>query len=132
MLEVIIGLISGIVTGTGMGGGTVLILLLTLWLGLEQHIAQGTNLIFFIPTSIAAIYMNLKEKNVDIKIGLNLAIYGVIGAVIGAFLARKTGAGNLRRYFGIFILLIAIYEIYSLIKKYIFHKKRNNNIIKTK
>ena len=38
-----------------MGGGTILILILTLFGNVEQHIAQATNLIFFIPTSIAAI-----------------------------------------------------------------------------
>ena len=47
MVEIIIGFISGIVSGTGMGGGTILIVLLTFILGIEQHIAQATNLIFF-------------------------------------------------------------------------------------
>ena len=49
MIETIIGLISGIVSGTGMGGGTILIFLLSFLLGVEQHVAQATNLIFFIP-----------------------------------------------------------------------------------
>ena len=47
MRAIIIGLVSGIVSGTGMGGGTILIFLLTNICGLEQHIAQATNLIFF-------------------------------------------------------------------------------------
>ena len=46
MKEIIIGLVSGIVSGTGMGGGTILIFLLTYISGLEQHIAQATNLIY--------------------------------------------------------------------------------------
>ena len=52
MIEILIGMISGIVSGTGMGGGTILIFLLTFMMGIEQHVAQATNLIFFIPTSI--------------------------------------------------------------------------------
>ena len=48
MTEVLIGIISGIVSGTGMGGGTILIFLLTFLCNVEQHIAQATNLIFFI------------------------------------------------------------------------------------
>ena len=64
MKEIIIGLVSGIVSGTGMGGGTILIFLLTYISGLEQHIAQATNLIFFIPTSIVAIIVNIKNKNI--------------------------------------------------------------------
>ena len=48
MVEVLIGIISGTISGTGMGGGTILIFLLTVLCRLEQHIAQATNLIFFI------------------------------------------------------------------------------------
>ncbi len=55
MTQIGIGIVAGIVSGTGMGGGTILIFLLTFMLGIEQHIAQATNLIFFIPTAIVAI-----------------------------------------------------------------------------
>ena len=48
MAETLIGIISGIVSGTGMGGGTILIFFLTFMLGIDQHVAQATNLIFFI------------------------------------------------------------------------------------
>ena len=64
MIEILIGMISGIVSGTGMGGGTILIFLLTFMMGIEQHVSQATNLIFFIPTSIVAIIINIKNKNV--------------------------------------------------------------------
>ena len=57
MKEILIGLVAGIVSGTGMGGGTVLILLLTALCGIEQHIAQATNLIFFIPTIIKSSFL---------------------------------------------------------------------------
>ena len=65
MIEILIGMISGIVSGTGMGGGTILIFLLTFMMGIEQHVSQATNLIFFIPTSIVAIIINIKNKNID-------------------------------------------------------------------
>ena len=68
MTQIGIGIVAGIVSGTGMGGGTILIFLLTFMLGIEQHIAQATNLIFFIPTAIVAIIVNLKNKNIDILI----------------------------------------------------------------
>ena len=68
MIEILIGMISGIVSGTGMGGGTILIFLLTFMMGIEQHVAQATNLIFFIPTSIVAIIINIKNKNIDLKL----------------------------------------------------------------
>ncbi len=66
MIEILIGMISGIVSGTGMGGGTILIFLLTFMMGIEQHVSQATNLIFFIPTSIVAIIINIKNNNIYI------------------------------------------------------------------
>ena len=67
MLQILIGGLSGIFSGIGMGGGTILIFLLTTFAGLEQHIAQATNLIYFIPTAISAIIVNYRNKNIDIR-----------------------------------------------------------------
>ncbi len=132
MKEVLIGLIAGIVSGTGMGGGTVLILLLTVLSGIEQHVAQATNLIFFIPTSIVAIITNWKYKLIDKKLALIISIFGTIGAIIGAVISSKTNVENLKKYFGLFLAIIAIWEIYSYFKLYIFKEKRENNNIKDK
>lgn len=127
MKEVLIGLVAGIVSGTGMGGGTVLILLLTALCGVEQHIAQATNLIFFIPTSIVAIITNWKYKLIDKKLALTISIFGAVGAAIGAIASTKTNVEILKKYFGIFLIGIAIWEIYSFFKQYIFKEKRENN-----
>lgn len=110
----------------GMGGGTILILCLSMFMGVEQHIAQATNLVFFIPTSIIAILTNIKQKNIDFKTGIPIAIFGIGGAIIGAIIALKLDVKHLKRYFGIFLALIAIWEIYSLVKKYKETKTRHN------
>lgn len=123
MKEVMIGILSGCVAALGMGGGTVLILLLGIWCNIEQHIAQGTNLIFFIPTSIVAIYMNIKNKTIDYKIATKIIIPGVIGSVFGAFLSFKFENDNLKKYFGIFLLFVAALEIYSFVKQNILQKR---------
>lgn len=78
--------------------------------------AQGTNLIFFIPTSIVAILVNLKNKNVQIKTAFIVVISGVFGAIIGAKISVNLNVTELRKYFGYFLIIIAINEIYSLIK----------------
>lgn len=127
MLAIIFGIISGIVTGLGMGGGTILILLLSLFMEMEQHIAQATNLIFFIPTSLAAIVINLKQKNVDLKLAFIISIFGIIGAIIGAIVSENLSSENLRKYFAMFIMLIAFYEVYKLYKEYKTNKKTHNN-----
>lgn len=117
MTEILIGLVSGIVSGTGMGGGTILIFLLTFMCGLEQHVSQATNLIFFIPTSIVAIIVNIKNKNIDLKLATIISIFGILGAIIGANLSIHTDVKMLRKCFGIFLAIIAIHEIYTIIKE---------------
>ena len=67
MLKIIIGIFAGIFTGLGMGGGSVLILFLTLFLNLEQHVAQATNLLFFIPSALVCIILNTKRKLINFK-----------------------------------------------------------------
>lgn len=108
MIESLIGLVSGIVTGTGMGGGTILILLLTLIIGTNQHEAQATNLIFFIPTSISAIIINLKQKIIDLKLSIIIIISGIIGATIGAITSSNLNVKILKKAFGVFLL--ALYQ----------------------
>ena len=128
MKEIVIGLVSGIVGGLGMGGGTILILLLTMFSNIEQHIAQGTNVIFFVPTAIAAILIFIKNKNIKFKIGIPICLWGVLGAWIGATISSKMEVGMLRKWFGAFLISIAIYQTYSLVKAYRKEKNRNNSI----
>lgn len=126
MKEILIGMFSGIFSGIGMGGGTILIFLLTTFGKLEQHSAQATNLIYFIPTAISAIIVNYKNKKIDIKLAEKVSIFGIIGAIIGAIIAIKIDVQILKKFFGIFLLIIAINEIYTLIKEYKQYKKRHN------
>ena len=103
MIEILIGIISGIVSGTGMGGGTILIFLLTFFMGIEQHIAQATNLIFFVPTSIVAIIVNLKNKNIYLKSAIIISVFGILGAIIGANISINIDVYLLKKSFYIFL-----------------------------
>lgn len=126
-MEIVFGIISGIITSMGMGGGTILILLLTLFLGQNQHTAQAINLVFFVPTSIVAIIINLKNKNIDIKLGIEMAVFGIIGAIIGAIISSNMNVNLLKKVFAIFLLFIAFYEIYVIYAQYIKKRKSNTN-----
>lgn len=118
MIEILTGFISGIVSGTGMGGGTILILCLSIFLGIDQKIAQATNLVFFVPTSIAAIYINIKEKKINLKVAKIIILFGIIGAIIGAIIANNMDTKLLKKSFGVFLAFIAIHEIYVIYKMY--------------
>ena len=101
-----------------------MVLLLSIFSNINQHGIQGINLLFFIPTSIVANFINIKNKNIDYSISKVIAITGIIGAIIGSNLAFKISNEKLKRYFGIFLIFIAIFEIYSFFKKYILNVKR--------
>lgn len=128
MKEIIIGLIAGIIGGMGMGGGTVLILLLTMFANIEQHVAQGSNVVFFIPTAIAAIFVFIKNKNIKFKLGIPICLWGLLGTLVGAMISSKMNVAILRKCFGIFLILIALYQTYSLYKRYRKEKNRDNSI----
>lgn len=124
MKELIFGIISGIVASMGMGGGVTLVLLFSLFSEVKQHIVQGINLIFFVPTSIVAIYMNIRNKNIDYEVAKTVIVSGVIGAIIGSLMAIKINSDSLKKYFGMFLIGIAIFEIFSFFKQYILKEKR--------
>lgn len=123
MLEILIGIVSGIIGGLGMGGGTVLILFLSLFLDVEQHIAQATNIVFFVPTAISAIIVSIKNKNINFKIALPICLWGTLGAFVGACISLKMNMNLLRKCFGAFLIFIAIYQTYEYKKT----KKKHNN-----
>lgn len=127
MFLTLTGIISGIVSGLGMGGGTILIIILTNFFEFNQHTAQASNILFFIPTSIAAILVHLKEKDLEEKIILKMAPIAALGGAFGAYISSKIPSENLKIYFGIFLLTIGTYEIVILVK----NKIQENEKIKS-
>ena len=119
MLEGLTGVISGIISGMGMGGGTILITILVCFLSVDQKVAQAVNLVFFIPTSLVATIVNIKNKQIDWKLAVPIAIMGALGAFLGAFIATKINVEILRKMFALFLFAIAIFEAYSWYKKYV-------------
>ncbi len=122
---ILVGIISGIITGLGMGGGSILILILVSFMSVSQHVAQATNLIFFIPTAIIAILIHIKNGNIDKEVGRKMLFPTIIGSALGAYLTSFIDAENLKRYFGFFLLAVGIYEIITTIKEYKKDKKED-------
>lgn len=110
MLLIIIGLISGVISGMGIGGGTVLIPALIFLAGTSQHVAQGVNLTAFIPTALVAIYIHAKNKHIRFKLAFHLILAGILGAVLGSRMASSISSDSLRKLFGAFLLIMGLYE----------------------
>jgi uncharacterized membrane protein YfcA len=115
---ILIGLVGGILGGMGMGGGTLTIPMLTFFTGVSQRAAQGANLIAFIPMSIVALFIHIKNKLVDKSAVLPILIPAVLTAVLGAVLSLETRAEALRKYFGIFLIVLgAVHLVVFAVKK---------------
>jgi len=110
-------MVSGIVSGMGIGGGTVLIPALVIFIKPGQHVAQSVNLLFFIPTAIVALVIHIKNKHIDFKMALPIIITGLIGAYFGSKLAISMSGNTLRKWFGAFLLIMGIYEVFRKGKK---------------
>ena len=104
------GLFGGVLGGMGMGGGTLLIPLLTIFLRVKQHTAQAVNLIGFIPMAIVALIIHIKNKLVDFDKVLWIIIPGVISCVGGCFVSKALSGELLGRLFGGFLILLAIFQ----------------------
>lgn len=113
MLTLLIGFASGIISGMGIGGGTLLIPVLVFVIGTKQQVAQSINLIVFIPSAIAALYVHIKNKNIEKSLVLELTAAGCAGAAIGSLIAVNLNSDLLKKSFGVFLLLMGIYEIVS-------------------
>lgn len=112
MILFIIGLVSGIVSGMGIGGGTILIPALVLFVRPEQHIAQSVNLIFFIPTAVTALIVHIKNRRIDFGMALPIILAGLAGAYIGSKMAISMPGPILKKWFGVFLLAMGCYEMF--------------------
>ena len=117
---ILFGVVGGVLGGMGMGGGTLLIPLLTIGLHLAQQNSQAINLLAFLPMSIVALIIHFKNHLVRWKIAIPIAIAGVVSSIFGAMLANNINSAELSVWFGIFLIVVGILEIYSL---WVFNEK---------
>lgn len=114
---IVFGAIGGVIAGMGMGGGTLLIPLLVIFTDLSQNLAQGINLISFIPASIVSLIINKKQgliKGEDIGY---IVVPAIISAVGGAILANLLESEILTIFFGIFLLVLGVIFLQNILKK---------------
>ena len=119
-----IGFFSGIISGMGIGGGTILIPALLFLTEVNQQQAQGVNLIYFIPTAVVALITHRKNGTLDLKTAKPLALLGLAGAAAGAFLAVSLESEILKKLFGGFLLLMGLSEFFKKKKGEDTHAKR--------
>nr|WP_325217676.1 sulfite exporter TauE/SafE family protein [uncultured Oscillibacter sp.] len=99
------GLGASVISAWGVGGGTLLLLVMTLFFGVDQRTAQGVNLLFFLPTAASALVCHARGGYLD-KPTLKAAVpVAVIAALIGAWISNAVDVEVLRKPFGVYLLL---------------------------
>jgi len=110
----LVSLIAGFLGAlTGLGGGVVIVPLLTLVFGVDIRYAIGASLISVIATSSGAASAYVKEGFSNIRIGMFLEVATTLGVLLGAFIATKISTSAIAVIFG----SILIYSSYLTIKR---------------
>lgn len=118
LLSLLAGAATGILSGFGVGGGTLLLLWLTMVQGMGQFQAGGINLLYFVSCALPALWSHIRHGLVEKKAVLWCVLTGVIACVGGAFLAAYLEVGTLRRVFGVFLLVVGFRELFSKSEKH--------------
>lgn len=121
VLFIISGIIGGVIGGMGMGGGTLLIPILTIFFAVAQRTAQAINLISFIPMAIIALIVHAKNKLIKFDYVFLIIIFGTLSCVGGCLIAKIISENLLKRFFGAFLLFLSFFQFFEGIKQF------NNN-----
>lgn len=114
VIEVLVGAVAGVASGlAGVGGGTVMVPAMVFLLGIDQHTAEGTSLLAILFTAASATRVNAANRFVDWPVMVILGLVGAAIAPFGALLALQIPATNLSRFFGLFLIVVAIQTIFK-------------------
>ncbi|MFW6039531.1 MAG: sulfite exporter TauE/SafE family protein [Gemmatimonadota bacterium] len=103
------GFTASVVGGLlGIGGGIVLIPMLTAWAGLDQHSAHGTGIVAVAFTALVGVVVYGRGASVDLEAAIGIAVVMLPATILAARHSRRVAADRLRRYFGVFIVIAAL------------------------
>lgn len=105
------GAAAGLLSGLGVGGGSLLLLFLTGYAGMSQQQAQGINLLYFIPSAAAALVSHIKNRCVVPQALLPAILSGGVCTILSAALAVRLDTELLHRCFGAFLLAVGTREL---------------------
>ncbi len=113
MLDIIIGFFTGIISGFGVGGGSLLVLYLTVFGGVDQYTAGGVNLLYFTGCAPAALVSHIRNKRIVWRAVWLCTLTGLPFSVLSAFLSSQIDVSLLKKGFGFVLLYIGIKEIFT-------------------
>lgn len=109
--SIFLGSILGFLSGIGVGGGSLLILWLTLVLDASPDIARSVNLLFFIPSALIACFFRWHQGTLRLKTVLPAILAGCISAAFFSWIGMILDTGMLKKLFGVLLILTGIREL---------------------
>ena len=106
------GTLTGILSGLGIGGGSLLLIYMTGFAGIPQNTAQGINLLYFLPTAGAALPAHIKNGYIEKAALLPAILAGLAGTAAAAWAATGMDAELLHKCFGVYLLIIGVRELF--------------------
>lgn len=107
------GAAAGVLSGFGVGGGTLLLIYMTAFAGVDQHLAQGINLLYFLPAGLMALPAHLKNGYVAKPVLLPAIGAGLALAALAAWVATALDVEVLRKCFGGFLIAVGAMELFG-------------------
>lgn len=117
LLGMAVGLVTGVISGFGIGGGSLLIVYLTTFAAVEQYTAGGINLLYFLSCAPTALVAHIRNRRVEWKAVLWCSAAGVVTSALAAWLASGINTDLLRRLFGFLLLYIGCRELFCKSEK---------------
>lgn len=112
IMHFFVGILTGILSGFGVGGGSLLLIYLTTFAGIPQQEAQGINLLYFLPAALAALPSHIKNNFVDKETVIPAITAGLICSAFAAWLSNSLDMALLRKIFGVFLLCVGVSELF--------------------
>lgn len=113
LIPVLAGAVTGVLSGFGIGGGTLLLIYLTAFAGVPQNLAQGVNLLYFLPAAATALPAHIKNGYLERRVLWPAILAGLAGTALAAWAATALEVELLHRCFGGFLILIGLRELFS-------------------
>ena len=111
LFNIIVGTVLGFLSGLGVGGGSLLILWLTLIANVPQELARNINLMFFLPTAVISSLFRWRKGNLQIRKVLPAMMGGVAAAILFTWLSRHISSDALKAPFGVLLLVTGLREL---------------------
>lgn len=112
LIPLLAGILTGVLSGFGVGGGSLLLIYMTTFAGLSQTAAQGVNLLYFLPTAATALPAHFKNGYIEKAALLPAVSAGLAGTALASWAATSMDVELLRKCFGVFLLIVGTRELF--------------------